>query len=84
MIAELLIEGVRVNTPVILISAHHAAADSVAEAVELLGVRNRQGFEHYRVNQGEDGRVRADAQCERQHRHSGEAGILCQQAQAKL
>ena len=41
---------------------------------QLFGVGDGEGFEHYRIDQAEDGGVGADAEGQRQNRHGGEAG----------
>ena len=52
------------------------------EQHQMLGIANRQCFEHDRVDDAEYGGVRADAKRQRKHRHGGEAGIPRQHAQS--
>ena len=47
---------------------------------ELLGVRHRQRLQQHRVDDGEDGRVRADADRQRQDGGGRESAIFPQQA----
>src|SRR5205823_2300286 len=44
----------------------------------------RQWSEQYSVDDAEDGRVRPDAESEREHRYSGEAGVLQQLAEGEF
>jgi len=46
------------------------------EEDQFLRVSDRQQLEHYRIDKCEDGRVRPDAEGEREHSHGGETGIL--------
>ena len=47
---------------------------------QLLRVAVGQRFEQHPIHDAEDGRVRPDAQREREHSHDGEAGVLQQYA----
>ena len=81
VIAELLVERIRVDGPVVLKSAEHAAIVAVAQSVKLARFRNRQAVEHDSVEQREDRGVGADAQRERDHADCCEAGRLPHTAQ---
>ena len=81
VIAKLLVERIRVDAPVVLKSAEHAAIAAVAQSVELARFRDRQALEHHSVEQSEDGGVGADAQRQRDHADCREAGRLPHAAQ---
>src|SRR5213082_1598539 len=51
---------------------------------ESLRIRKRQRPQDYCVNDTENGRVRPDAQREREHGHGGEAGVLQQLAEGEF
>ncbi len=53
-----------------------------ADDDELVGVRIRERSEQRSVNDAEDGGVGTDSQSEREHRDSGESGILQEQAES--
>jgi hypothetical protein len=81
VIAELLIERIGVNVPVVLESPDHAAIVATPEAVQLFGVLDRQGLQHDGVYQGKDGRVGPNAQSQRQHADNGKPRRLPQPAE---
>ena len=81
VIAELLVQRIRVDSPVVLKSAEHAAIAVVAQSVKLARFRHRQALEHHGVEQSEDRGVGADAQRERDHADCREAGRLPHAAQ---
>ena len=81
VITELLIQGVGVNRPVVLQPSQHAAVVGVTEAVKLLGARDGQAPQHYRVHQSKNCGVSADSEGERDHTHCREPWRLSQAAE---
>ena len=67
-----LIQGERKQTPLVLGTPFHAAIVAFANPVEPARIRDRQGAEHHRVNQGIDCRGAADSQGQREYRRCGE------------
>src|SRR5580704_4169887 len=51
------------------------------EHYQLLGVLDRQRFQHQGIDQAENRRIRADSERQSEHRDGGEPGILSQNAQ---
>ena len=74
-------EGVRLGAPVLQVRDRDAllvVGDDVAriQVEDLLGVIERQAADEDRVDEGEDRRVQADAEAERERRHDREPGIV--------
>ena len=67
-------EGVGEHAPGVLGTAFDAAIVAFADAVEAGGVGNREGAEHYGVDEGEDGGGAADAEGEGENGGGGEDG----------
>ena len=74
VLLHLAVEGVGEEAPLVLRVAFDAAVVAVADAVEARGVGDREGLEHDRVDEGEDGRRGADAKGEGKHGGKGEDG----------
>ena len=65
------IQRERIESPTVLRPPFDAAFVAFADTVESGGISNRQGPQHHRVNQGEDGGRSADSQRQREHRRGG-------------
>src|SRR5437899_221333 len=66
-----LIEGKRKHPPPVLRAALYTAIIALTDTIERPRIRNRQGAQHYGVNQGEDGCSPADPQGQREHGGAG-------------
>ena len=76
MVAQGLVKRIRVEnkTATVLSADHDTAIVSVAETMELLGVRYGQRLQHHRINQREDRGVCAYTQGQGNHYDRGECG----------
>ncbi len=71
---EALVQRVGIHAPSVLRTAFHAAFVAFPDAVEPAGVRDGQGTEHYRVDQGKDGGRAANSQGQREYGGGGKNG----------
>jgi hypothetical protein len=78
--AQLLIKLIRVQGKVVLWAGRVTADAKITQAIKLLWVRYRQGFQHHRVHQCENRRVRANSQREGYDRDRSETGAFPQTA----
>ncbi len=84
-----LLEDVSLTEPVVIVGHTGARAldpgfrIAVVDQHQALGVRHRQGAEQDRVDDGEDDRVGADAERQREQRRHREGAVLQQQAKGE-
>ena len=65
------VQRVRVKSPTVLRPAFHAAFVAFADTVEFARISNREGAQHHRMNQSENGRGAADPQSQREYSGRG-------------
>ncbi len=80
VIAQLLVDGAGEDRETGLVPRDDAACVAIAQPVKLLRIGYRKGLQHYRVDQGKDSGVAADAERQREDCYGGEPRALAKPA----